>query len=121
MTMWIPGRVAFSTAFSEHDVRFASAAKREYYRLFDGGRHLGHRLEVALRRRREACLDDVDAELLELTRHHHLFLDVHRGAGRLLAVPKRGVEDLHALSLKCAVRVHGLSPSSFFVDGVRSS
>src|SRR5262249_2662675 len=50
-------------------------------------------LEVAFGGRREARLDDVDAEMLELACDRELLLDVHGGARRLLAVAERGVED----------------------------
>ncbi len=52
-------------------------------------------LEVALRRRREAGLDDVDAEVLELARDRQLLLHVHGRTRRLLAVAERRVEDLY--------------------------
>ena len=51
------------------------------------------RLEVARRRGGEAGLDHVDAELAERARDLELLLEVHRRAGRLLAVAQRGVED----------------------------
>jgi hypothetical protein len=45
------------------------------------------------RRDREAGLDDVDAQPVELAGDLDLLLRVQRDAGRLLAVPERRVED----------------------------
>src|SRR5581483_12120586 len=71
-------------------------------------------LEVLLAGRRKARLDDVDAESVELAREHELLARGHAVPGRLLAVPKRGVEDsdsLHDLvgspSYRCQVRYPG--------------
>ena len=52
-----------------------------------------HALEVARRRDREAGLDHVHAEPLELRRDLRLLVRLKRDAGRLLAVAKSGVED----------------------------
>ena len=52
-----------------------------------------HRLEIALTGDREAGLDDVDAHLLQQFGDLELLLEGHRGAGALLAVAQRGVED----------------------------
>ena len=56
-----------------------------------------HRLEVALARDREAGLDHVDAEPLELARDRELLVEVHAAARRLLAVAQRRVEDPDAV------------------------
>ena len=53
----------------------------------------GDRLEVTRRRGGEPRLDHVDAQLPERPRHLELLPEVHRRAGRLLAVAQRGVED----------------------------
>ena len=45
----------------------------------------------------KACLDDVHAHLVEQLRDLQLLGQGHRGAGRLLAIAHRGVEDLHAV------------------------
>ena len=63
-------------------------------------RDAGHRIEVTRRRHGEARLDDVDVELLQLARDEHLLLDVHRRAGRLLAVAQRRVEDPYRLLIQ---------------------
>ena len=58
---------------------------------------LGHGLEIAVRGDREARLDDVDAHGVEQFGDLELFLEGHRGAGALLAVAERGVEDQNAV------------------------
>ena len=60
--------------------------------LVDGG-------EVAFRGDRKAGLDDVDAHLVEQLGDFELFLVRHGGAGTLLAVAQRGVEDDDAVFL----------------------
>jgi hypothetical protein len=77
------------------DVLLARARQREDDRARDGLGDLAHGLEVALRRRREAGLDHVDAQVLELARDDQLLLHVHRGARGLLPVAEGGVEDLY--------------------------
>src|SRR5229473_1936640 len=52
-----------------------------------------HRFVIAGRGSREARLEHVDTERLERARHPELLLQVHAGAGRLLAVAQAGVED----------------------------
>ena len=52
-----------------------------------------HPLEVAGRGGREACLDDVDAEPLELLADLHLLVRPQGDSRRLLAVPKRRIEN----------------------------
>ena len=54
--------------------------------LVDGG-------EIALRGDREAGLDDVDAHVVEQLGDLELLVVGHGGAGALLAVAQRGVED----------------------------
>ena len=56
-------------------------------------RHPLHRLGVGLGRDREAGLDDVDAQRLELPGQADLLLDPHREPGSLLAVAQGGVEN----------------------------
>lgn len=65
----------------------------------DGGilDDLGDRLdrpEVVGRRDREARLDDVHAQPLELARHLQLLVEVHAASRGLFPVPQGGVEDL---------------------------
>ncbi len=74
-----------------------------------------HRLEVARRRRREAGLNYVDVEPLKLARDRNLLLDIHRAAGRLLAVAQRRVEDPDVVRVgqDCRIRVsHRTCPLS---------
>ena len=54
---------------------------------------LAHRLEIAGRGDRKAGLDDVDAQVDQRLGDLQFFGQVHAGAGRLLAVAERGVED----------------------------
>src|SRR5262249_13541580 len=75
------------------DVLLARAGERQHDRARDRLGDAAYRLEVTSGGRREARLDDVDAEMLELACDRELLLDVHGGARRLLAVAERGVED----------------------------
>jgi hypothetical protein len=54
---------------------------------------LADRLEVVVRRDREAALDDVDPQLRELLGERDLLGDVHGEAGRLLAVAQGRIKD----------------------------
>src|SRR5690606_20823680 len=56
-----------------------------------------HRLEIALARDREACLDDIDAHLVKDIGDLKLLLRRHGGAWRLLAVAQRRVKDDDAI------------------------
>ena len=64
-----------------------------------GRRHFftdpAHRIEIAVRRRRKAGFDDVDAEFFQLARDDHFLFGGHARARRLLAVAQRGVENLY--------------------------
>ena len=83
--------------------------------------HLGDgmdRLEIAVGGDREAGLDDVDAHLLQNAGDAQLLFQVHRGAGRLLAVAQGGIENddavrgvaLTAVDVDCVA--HALGPST---------
>src|SRR5690606_10606748 len=65
-------------------------------------RHGDDRLEVAVRGNRKTGLDNVDAHLVERLGDLELFLERHRGAGGLLAVPQGGVEDEYPLAVAAA-------------------
>ena len=52
-----------------------------------------HAVEIAGAGDGEAGLDDIDAELVQCIGHAQLLVEVHREAGRLLAVAQRGVEE----------------------------
>ena len=75
------------------DVRVARAAERGDSDLLHGACDRSDALEVAGRRGCEAGLDHVDAEPLELLADLHLLVRPQRDSRRLLAVPKRGVEN----------------------------
>src|SRR5207247_4081145 len=76
----------------------------------DLARHGVHRPEIVLAGHREAGLDDVHPEEIQLPGQPDLFLEVHAAARRLLAVAQRGVENSdpvgHGVSLRCEVPVH---------------
>ena len=106
MKMWMPGRLAFSTArMARVDVGLARARQAEARSGADTAS--ATRATDSKSPSDEAAkpgLDDVDAELLELARDHHLLLHVHRRARRLLAVAQRRVEDLYRVrSRHCRV------------------
>ena len=75
------------------DVVGAGAGEAADDRPLDPLGDLGDRLEIAVRGDREAGLDDVDAHLVEELGDLELLLQRHRGAGRLLAVAQRRVEN----------------------------
>ncbi len=54
-----------------------------------------YRVEIALRRRGETRLDDVNMHCFKLTRDLDLFGIVHAAARRLFAVAQRGIKDLY--------------------------
>ena len=110
MKVWMRGRTAPSSArparsTSGVPVRARPATRR----LAQLARHRAHGLEVALARDREARLDHVDAEPLELARERELLVQVHAAARRLLAVAQRGVEDAEQLSSLMASPLAGLA------------
>ena len=84
-----------------------------------GARHapgdLRHGLEVALGGDGEAGLDDVDAHLVEQAGDLDLVLEGHGGAGALLAVAQRRVEDQDAVGLGRNLGHGGI------LDGVRGA
>ena len=88
------------------DVLLAGARQPAHHRALDALGDLGDGLEVALRGDREAGLDDVDAHLVEEVGDLQLLLEGHGGAGALLAVAQRRVED------EDAVVVGGVCPAS---------
>ena len=79
----------------------------------DGGLALfgdgGDGFEIAFGGDGEPGLDDVDAERFELGSDLQFLLEVHRAAGRLLAVSERGVEnaDMVGHVMACLKRVPG--------------
>jgi hypothetical protein len=75
------------------DVTRGAARQGGDRRLGDDLGDLPNGLSVGLRRNREASLDDVHPEGLELLGEPDLFLDSHRETGGLFAVAEGGVED----------------------------
>ena len=87
------------------DVRPAGAGEARDHRAVVALGRLGDRLdalEIAGRGDREAGLDHVDAEVGQRLGHAQLLVQVHREAGRLLAVAQRGVEDDDAVVVQLA-------------------
>ena len=82
-------------------------------RLLDALGDLAHGLEVAVRGDREARLDDVDPHLVEEVGDLDLLLQRHGGAGALLAVAQRGVEDQDAVLVGPGARLNGHRSRSF--------
>ena len=78
------------------DVRGNGAGQAGDDRPPHGAGNRAHRLEVAIRRDREAGFDDVHAKAIELLRQAQLLRRGHAEARRLLAVAKRRVEHLDA-------------------------
>ena len=108
MKMWMPGRLAFSTARSARSMSCSRVRARDStIGCVTAAGDAPHGLEVALGRGGEAGLDHVDAELLELARDHELLLDVHRRARRLLAVAQRRVEDLYPVHRRLSLSATG--------------
>ena len=75
------------------DVLPTGAAERRHRGTAGGASDGPDSLEIAGRGHREAGLDHVDSEELELVRDLDLLVRLQRDARRLLAVAKRGVED----------------------------
>src|SRR5262249_15165445 len=83
------------------DVIVVAAGQAADHGAFYFARDRLDRLEIARGGDGEASLDHVDAEVFERVGDFQLFGEVHAGAGRLLAVAERGVENDEA------VRGHG--------------
>ena len=98
MKVWMRGRFAWRTASQARSMSARLARARPQTTAFVATLAIWrHRLEVALGGDREAGLDDVDAHLVEERGDLQLLLERHGGAGRLLAVAERGVEDQDAV------------------------
>src|SRR6185437_14433020 len=73
-----------------------------YTAAFDFRSYSARGVQISGRRDREARLENVHAQFLDLAGKLQLFLAIHREAGRLLAVSQGGVENLqyiHGASL----------------------
>jgi hypothetical protein len=92
------GRAGVRTASQQRSMSLKLARARPQTEGVAGGAgDLAHGAEVALGGDREARLDDVHAHLVEEAGDLELLLVGHGGAGRLLAVAERGVEDADAV------------------------
>src|SRR6185503_624981 len=88
-----PRLCAFQRIDPALDVLVVGAAQARHGRVLDDVGDRPHRLEIAVRRGREACLDHVDAHALQRPGDAQLLVLGHGGAWGLLAVAHRGVED----------------------------
>ena len=105
------------------DVLLLRACQCGHAARADLGGHAADRLQLGLRSHREAGLDDVDAQPLELAREAHLLVRSHRAAGRLLAVAEGRVEDGDASAQGTAstgAAAGRSSPSAVTVSGSRN-
>jgi hypothetical protein len=88
-----PGLRSLQGVDAALDVAVVRAAQAAHGRVLDNVGDRAHRLEVAVRRGREAGLDHVDAHALQGTRDAQLLVARHGGARALFAVAHGGVED----------------------------
>ena len=94
MKVWMRPCFAGLIASAQTSISFAlRAGEPADHRVLGPPRDLLDALEIALARDREACLDDVDAHLVEQLGDFELLLEGHGGAGALLAVAQGGVEN----------------------------
>ena len=121
MKVWMRGRSAVRSASPARSMSFMrGAGQAADHRVLHHLADLGDGLEVAVGGDREAGLDDVDAHLVEHFGDLQLFLQGHRGAGRLLAVAQGGVENENAVAGIALTRdlvglplcIHGIKPLS---------
>ena len=94
MKVWMRGRSADCERLGGAVDVLAGGARQaatvEFFTCLDD---FADGFEIAVGGDREAGFDHVDAHLLEHRGDAQLLLEVHRGAGRLLAVAQGGVED----------------------------
>ena len=104
MKVWMRGRCGvLDRPPGGVDVGLVGAGQAADRRALDPAGDRLDRLEVAGRGDREAGLDHVDAQTRQLLGDLHLLGGVERDAGRLLAVPQRGVEDVDAVCVSLPV------------------
>ena len=102
MKVWMRGRCGVpDRPPGGVDVGLVGAGEAADHRALDPAGDRLDRLEVAGRGDREAGLDHVDPEPGELLGDLDLLGGVQRDAGRLLAVPQGGVEDVDAVGVRC--------------------
>ncbi len=93
------------------DVRGDGPGQPRNRRALCAAGDLGHSLEVAVGGDGEPRLDDVHTHRIEQLRHRELLVEGHGGAGALLAVAQRGVEDQDPVAGAGCVgcRAHGVA------------
>ena len=93
------------------DVGLVTAGQAADHRPANRLGDLPHRFEIAGRGDRKAGFDDVDPQVGQRLGDLQFFVQVHAGAGRLLAVAQRGVEDPNRPSSthcsRCLAQDHG--------------
>ena len=87
------------------DVELAGTRQPAHHRALEALGDLGDGVEIALGGDREAGLDDVHAHGVEEVGDLLLLLEGHGGAGALLAVAQRGVEDEDLVGVGGLVRL----------------
>src|SRR5204863_1192645 len=87
------------------DVELAGTRQPAHHRALEALGDLGDGVEIALGSNREAGLDDVHTHGVEEVGNLLLLLEGHGGAGALLAVAQRGVEDEHLVGVGGPVRL----------------
>jgi hypothetical protein len=94
MKVWMRALLApFSASAARAMSRSLARASEQMVESLIASAMALHRLEVAVGAGREAGLDHIHPQALELARDAQLLVAGHRGARRLLAVAQGGVED----------------------------
>ena len=96
------------------NVELAGTRQSANHRLLDALGDLGNGVKVALRGDREARLDDIHPHRLEEIGHLQFFLEGHGGAGALLPITERRIENEDAVGigdLRVAAAHIGMGPA----------
>ena len=88
------------------DIELKGASQRCHAAGLELGCNGANAFEIAVGGDGEAGFDDVHAEKLELAGEAQLLVSIHREARRLLAVAKRGVEDVYRVHTSPPVLVN---------------
>jgi hypothetical protein len=89
---------------SPHYIRLRRATQSGHSHLATFGGDGPDGGKIALRGDGKPGLDNIDAQRLELARQAYLLLQIHRTAGRLLAVTQGCIEDFYAVSFHAIPR-----------------
>ena len=96
----LPGRERFAGAF---DVVWAASRQGSHHGAIKGGRDHAYSFGIRVGGDREARLDHIDAQAIEMPGQLQLFRHAERKAGRLLAIAQRRVEDRHAVCHEASI------------------